>query len=88
MQSTQVWFADDASAGGRLRRLREWWDNLVLIGPKYGYYPNATKTHMLVKEEHEAEARELFGNTNMSISCAGKRYLGGAIGTKDLLEHV
>ena len=28
---TQVWFADDVSAGGRLRKLREWWDNLALM---------------------------------------------------------
>ena len=81
--STQVWFADDASAGGRLRRLREWWDALLHIGPKYGYFPNAAKTHLLVKEEREAEAIELFGNTDVNISCAGKRYLGGALGTKE-----
>ena len=80
--STQVWFADDASAGGRLRRLREWWDTLLHIGPKSGYFPNAAKTHLLVKEEREADAIELFGNTDVIISCAGKRYLGGALGTK------
>ena len=41
----QVWFADDASAGGRLEYLKNWWDNISQIGPEYGYFPNASKTH-------------------------------------------
>ena len=33
----QIWFADDATAGGKLNNLREWWDCLTNIGPEYGY---------------------------------------------------
>ena len=29
----QLWFADDASAGGRLHLLRTWWDRLADMGP-------------------------------------------------------
>ena len=31
--ANQVWFADDATAAGRLPTLRKWWDNLELTGP-------------------------------------------------------
>ena len=46
----QVWFADDASAGGRLQHIKNWWDNISQIGPEYGYFPNASKTWLIVKE--------------------------------------
>ena len=39
----QIWFADDATAGGKLNNLREWWDCLTNIGPEYGYFPNDQK---------------------------------------------
>ena len=34
----QVWFADDATAGGELTHLRMWWDRIVDLGLDYGYY--------------------------------------------------
>ena len=35
----QVWFSDDATAGGKLTQLREWWDKIVSLGPTFGYLP-------------------------------------------------
>ena len=37
--TTQTWFAEDATAGARLAALREWWDNLSAVRPNYGYFP-------------------------------------------------
>ena len=31
----QVWFADDASAGGKLQHIKNWWDKISQIGPEY-----------------------------------------------------
>ena len=39
----------------QLESLREWWDQLQLIGPDYGYLPNASKTWLIVKK-HKLEA--------------------------------
>ena len=36
---TQVWYADDASAGGKTSDLRVWWDSLVSYGSHFGYNP-------------------------------------------------
>ena len=44
----QVWFADDATAGGTLHGLRDWWSRLWDLGSLYGYYPNALKTWLIV----------------------------------------
>jgi hypothetical protein len=37
-QSKQVFYADDASAAGKLEGLKHWWEELCKHGPDYGYY--------------------------------------------------
>ena len=45
----QVWYADDATACGRLIDVRHWWNRLVSIRPDFGYFPNLSKTCLTVK---------------------------------------
>ena len=85
-QVTQVWFADDATAGGRLLDLRDWWDRLVSCGEDYGYSANASKTWLVVKPEHLAEAKVIFANSGVQITSEGRRHLGAALGTKSFTE--
>ena len=82
----QVWFADDATAGGTLPHLRTWWDRISSIGPDYGYHPNASKTWLIVKEGKLKEASTLFQETGVSITEEGKRHLGAAVGTSSFVE--
>jgi len=49
--ATQVWFADDAAAGGALCGLLEWWGQLRSLGPGYGYHVNASKSWLVFKEQ-------------------------------------
>ncbi|KAL5467485.1 hypothetical protein EMCRGX_G031714 [Ephydatia muelleri] len=63
----QVWYADDASATGIIHNLREWWGKITTIGPSYGYYANATKTWLVVKDAHLASATSAFLGTNVNI---------------------
>ncbi len=44
VKTKQAWYADDAAACGDLTHLRSWWDQLVDLGPIYGYHPNTSKT--------------------------------------------
>ena len=71
----QAWYADDATAGGALKQLKQWWEGIAELGPDYGYFPNATKTCLVVKEEHLEEAKQLFQETGVSITADGKRHL-------------
>ena len=77
----QLWYADDAAATGLLMALKEWRDNLIVIGPGLGYYPNATKTWLVVKPQHEKEAQMIFKGTGIKITTEGQRYLGSAVGS-------
>ena len=45
---TQVWNADDASAGGSLKDLYEWFNLLCSRGPAFGYFPQPSKCFVIV----------------------------------------
>jgi len=77
-----------------LESLKAWWDKLLIIGPPIGYFPNATKTWLVVKQEHLDKARELFDGTGIQITqegtgdkSGGQRYLGAAIGTQSFIKQ-
>eukprot|EP00731_Ephydatia_muelleri_P019008 Em0011g1048a len=89
LQSTntkQVWYADDATAGGTLLNLKAWWTMLSSSGPSYGYFVNPGKTWLIVKPQHERDAKELFSGTGIGITSEGKRHLGAALGSHCFLE--
>ena len=50
MTVQHIWFADDATVCGGLKELQSWWDKLTSVGPDYGYFPNPSKTCIVVKE--------------------------------------
>ena len=83
----QVWYADDATGASTCRNLRAWWNGLADLGPTFGYHPNASKTYLVVKEEHETCATQLFADTNVHITTHGKRHLGAALGSKTFTEE-
>ena len=82
----QAWYADDASAGGKLADIQKWWDHLTEIGPNYGYLPNTAKTCLIVKEEYQAQAMTQFEGTGITITQEGKRHLGAALGTESFVK--
>lgn len=81
-EAKQVWFADDATAGGKLRGLRAWWDVLSTTGPAYGYFANCDKTWLLVKDGLLQSAKEVFDGTGVRITQDGRRHLGSALGSE------
>ena len=82
----QIWYADDAAAAGLLTDLRTWWDMLCDIGPQFGYFVNSSKTFLIVKETHLPMAHAIFENTGIQVTTQGRRYLGAAIGSADLVQ--
>ena len=75
-------FADDLGGAGELWNLRRWWDNIVIFGPKLGYYPNGSKLWLVVKPIKEEKARQIFRDTNIKVTTEGRSYLGGYIGNE------
>ena len=83
----QVWYADDGTALGSVRHLRNWWNELNSIGPSFGYFPNAMKTWLVVKEDQQLEAEALFHDTDINITCSGRPYLGVPLGTQQYKDQ-
>ena len=76
---TRVWYADDASAGGCLSDIRDWFSLLCSRGPAYGHFPEPSKSLVVVDEHFRSEAESLFQGLGVRI-VSGHRYLGGFIG--------
>ena len=68
------------------KRLRAWWDDLVTHGPSFGYFPKASKSFLVVKEDYAKVAERAFADTNVSITTHGKRHLGVALGSESFQE--
>ena len=82
----QAWYADDDTAAGSLTSLRTWWDELLRLGPAFGYSVNASKTWLVTKNIHHSYATTIFNNTGVNITTDGKFHLGGALGTPDFTK--
>ena len=84
---TQQWYADDAAAVGKLSKLHTWWNDLVRLGPKFGYFPNAAKSWLVTKEGTYNLGCEMFGAEGVQVTDEGRPYLGAAIGTRSYVEN-
>ena len=82
----QCWYANDASAGGELQHIKDWWDGLAQLGPEYSYFRNPEKTWLVVKEEHYDAATATFAGSGIQLTRHGRHYLGPAIGSAEFIE--
>ena len=78
----QLWFADDSSVIGDISILKTWLDKLLVIqcvGPHFSYYPEPSKSSLIVKISLMPSAEQLFNVSDVRIVQSG-RFLGGVIG--------
>jgi hypothetical protein len=61
-------------------------EELQEIGPAYGYFPEPTKSILVVQPEMVDQATEYFQNLNFKIT-TGSRYLGGFVGSRSSCEE-
>ena len=79
-KAKKIAFADDFGGVGSIEFLREWWDSITELGPYIGYYPNDSKSTLVVKERYLDQAISFFADTNIKITCNGTKHLGACIG--------
>ena len=87
IDTKQACFVDDATSGGELTDIKEWWSKLQKYGLIYGYFPNSSKTCLIVKEESLDKAVDVVGNTEITITTEGKRHLGASLGSRLFVEQ-
>ena len=85
--SEMLAYADDFTAGGTIESLKYWWDTLCKLGPKFGYYPQASKTWLIVKDAYVKKSNEIFKNSSIQTTSTGQRHLGAVIGTTEYKQE-
>ena len=78
---TQSWYADDSACVGKLDNVKEWFEKLSVKGPRFGYYPEPSKSVLVVDSKFEGKAMELFSGVGVKV-VSGSRFLGGFIGNE------
>ena len=78
----QTWYADDSGALGALENLVEWLSSLTENRPKYGYYPEPSKSYLVVHPNFVEKVHQLFDRFGIRI-VEGRRYLGKFIGSDE-----
>ena len=75
-------YADDLTAAGTIMRLRNWWETLCRLGPKFGYFPEGSKSWLIVKEKEVQKAQSVFKDAHIKITTEGQRHLSAVIGSE------
>ena len=86
LNAREVAFADDFTVTSKISSIKNYWSQLTSIGPKYGYFPKASKYYLIVKEDQLPNTTTLFDNSNVNITVTGKRHLGAIVGIFDVRE--
>ena len=77
----QPWYADDAAAGGKFDAIGRYYNLLCAEGSGRGYFPEPTKSILVVKPQMVERAKAQFAHLGFKV-VTGTRYLGGHIGDK------
>ena len=87
-QLTQIWYADYASVCGHLENVYEWFSQLRSRGPDFGYFPEPSKSFLLVSDKHRSVAERLFGCLGVQV-VNGHHFLSGYLGdSSDWVDYV
>ena len=74
-------YTDDLTAAGCILELKCWWDQLCELDPKFGYFPQASKSWPIIKPEVEGKAKTIFHVSGVQITTEGKHHLGASLGS-------
>ena len=85
----KLFYADDGTGGGKLQDLAEWWCDLKLEAPMYGYFPYPPKSWLITKPQFYDRAKELFPDVNVTIEGHGVlgSFIGNRAGTEKFMEE-
>jgi hypothetical protein len=78
----QPWYTDDAGAGSCFADLQQFFLCLQEIGPAYGYFPEPTKSILLVRAHNRTIARSSFQDLQFKVQTGSRYYLGAYIGSQ------
>ena len=57
------------------------------MGPKFGYFPEGSKSWIIVRENAKERAQTIFDNTKTKTTTDGQTHLGAVIGTANFKQN-
>ena len=57
------------------------------MGPKFGYFPEGSKSWIIVRENAKERVQTIFDITKIQIITDGQRHLGAVIGTANFKQN-
>ena len=81
LRTREVVFPDDFTVAGKLVHIKNFWNKLATIGPKYGYFPKSTKSYLIVNNNYRRDAKTIFTDTNINIITDGRKHLRAVVGS-------
>jgi hypothetical protein len=63
----QPWYADDAGAGGTSKGIRRYFEALQEKGPCRGYFPEPSKSILILQEHNKEAAEESFKDFGFTV---------------------
>ena len=84
----QNWYADVSSCVGKFLDIKEWFLELANKGPGFGYFPEPSKSMLVVHPDYVSEAESAFEGLGIKVT-TGCCFLGGFVGEeKESAEFV
>jgi len=80
-----AWYADDSAVAGSWMHISHHFHHLQQLGSTYGYFPESTKSVLVVSPSHQLAAQAFFSTLGVPV-CTGHCYLGGFIGEPTKLD--
>ena len=65
MHAKEVIFRDDFSVAGNLNSIKDYWDILTAVGPKYGYFSKLYEILSDSERKKIMKAQNLFANSRV-----------------------
>ena len=72
-------YVDDLIAASCIPGLKYWWNQLSELGPKFRYFPQASKSWLIIKPGVEGKAKTIFQGSGVQIITEGKSHLGASL---------
>ena len=65
--------------------MKEWFSKLLEKGLSFGYFPEPSKSVLIIDRKFKVEAETMFSDVGIKV-VSGHRFLGGFIGEDDECE--
>ena len=82
LYSKEIAYADDSTAAGSIKDIKCYWEHLNSLALFLGYYPEASKSHLIVNYQYFETANTVFRNTEVNLTLEGMGHLRAVIGNQ------